>query len=180
MSETSRAWYWANRERARAIARAYYERNRERLKARASAAYYADREKKKEAARAYHAKHRATILARVAAWKRANKGKVNELNTKWRNSNRGKMKQFRHNWNVRNPHRLAAIKARRIFVEQQATPRWVDQSALEMIYTNCPDGHQVDHIVPLCGKNVTGLHVPWNLQYLPALENARKGRAFDG
>lgn len=40
------------------------------------------------------------------------------------------------------------------------------------IYANCPEGYEVDHIHPLAKG---GLHVPWNLQYLPLSENRSKG-----
>lgn len=61
---------------------------------------------------------------------------------------------------------------------RMAQPRWVDSSELRAFYLGCPDGFEVDHIVPLNGKvdgrPVRGLHVLWNLQYLPAHENRKK------
>jgi len=58
-----------------------------------------------------------------------------------------------------------------------ATPPWLTQEMLneiEQIYLNATDEEHVDHIVPLKGYNVCGLHVPWNLKAIPIKENYAK------
>lgn len=57
----------------------------------------------------------------------------------------------------------------------QAVPKWADLGKIKQFYESCPSGHHVDHIIPLRGKNVCGLHCENNLQFLPAAENMAKG-----
>lgn len=72
--------------------------------------------------------------------------------------------------------------ARRLKRVAHATPPWADQDAILSIYDEAArlsletgDKHHVDHIIPLHGKNVCGLHVAENLRAIPARENMRKG-----
>ena len=82
----------------------------------------------------------------------------------------------RHRW-ANDPHYPARKYYRRKDVKDR-TPQWVDLNDILEIYANCPKGMVVDHIVPLKGKidgmPVTGLHVPWNLQYLSKAQNLKK------
>ena len=58
----------------------------------------------------------------------------------------------------------------------------IDKNLIEKInefYKNCPKDCDVDHIIPLKNKDVSGLHVPWNLQYLPKKDNNFKRNKFD-
>ena len=68
---------------------------------------------------------------------------------------------------------------KRYTAKLQRTPLWADLNKIKEIYDNCPEGYEVDHIIPLQGKLVSGLHVPDNLQYLTKSENCSKGNHYE-
>ena len=63
--------------------------------------------------------------------------------------------------------------------KKRRTPKWANLDKIREFYENCPDGMEVDHIIPLRGKDITGLHIETNLQYLSKSDNSRKGNRFD-
>jgi hypothetical protein len=76
--------------------------------------------------------------------------------------------------------RVARNRLRKINLKQ-ACPTWANLKQIQEIYAKAAKltketglRHHVDHIIPLRGKNVCGLHVPCNLQVLTAVENLRK------
>lgn len=90
-----------------------------------------------------------------------------ELNNSYKIANHGKI--------ISN----VTLRKRKI---RMATPPWVNKYVLDQIYIQCnliskETGlkHHVDHIIPLQGGIVCGLHVPWNLQILPWDWNLSKG-----
>lgn len=77
---------------------------------------------------------------------------------------------------ITQPARQARYRAAKLL----AIVPWSDFEKITRIYSDCPKGSQVDHIIPLQGKNVCGLHVANNLQYLTKEENLRKYNKFCG
>lgn len=81
-------------------------------------------------------------------------------------------------WRKQNPGHRNYLKAMYKASIKQRIPQWADKEKILEVYKNCPSGYHVDHIIPLRGKIVSGLHIPENLQYLPAVENMRKNNRF--
>lgn len=81
------------------------------------------------------------------------------------------------------------IQAQRNASKLNATPAWLSKSQLEEIAAIYAEAalktaetgikHEVDHIIPLRGKTVRGLHVPWNLRVIEAYKNRIKSNALE-
>ena len=85
-----------------------------------------------------------------------------------------------------NQHVRLAQNAKRRANLLQRIPLWADHDKIKAIYEEAKyleslDGipRHVDHIIPLCGENVSGLHVHTNLQILTADENMKKSNKFE-
>lgn len=62
---------------------------------------------------------------------------------------------------------------------RKQTPRWADKGKIKEFYKSRPAGMHVDHVIPLRGNIVSGLHVHTNLQYLPQIKNMLKSNRFN-
>lgn len=83
-------------------------------------------------------------------------------------------------WAKKYPEKATAKVVKRKMVRLQRIPPWANLKAIEAVYTIAKiAGFEVDHIVPLRGKLVSGLHVHYNLQLLTKTENARKGNRYE-
>lgn len=107
-------------------------------------------------------------------YRKAQREYLNKKSLEYAENNREKRRETWRAWAARNKQKIYEKSAFERASKQQRTPPWVDRTALQEFYFNRPEGYHVDHIVPLNGTNVCGLHVPWNLQYLTPEENLKK------
>lgn len=92
-------------------------------------------------------------------------------------------------WLVENKHVALAHASSRRDAVRTATPKWltkVQKRAIIQFFKGAREltettgvPYDVDHIVPIKGKSVCGLHVPWNLQVLPRQANRNKSNRFE-
>jgi ABC-type nitrate/sulfonate/bicarbonate transport system substrate-binding protein len=142
-----------------------------------------------ERSKAKTQRNRETRLVKAKQWRDANKDKQTALIQAWRESNPERTAAMYSDWAKRNRDKVNAKWMTRDAAKKNRTPAWltVDEHwMIEQAYDIAAKRTQaqgipyhVDHIVPLQGKTVSGLHVPWNLQVIPAKLNQQKSNRFN-
>ena len=129
--------------------------------------------------KAYYYANKEHVLKRTREYaQNLPEGTKAKWQREWRKNNPEKEMAKRQRYIDRHPGiqamHTAAYRAQKI----KATPKWLTEEQhkqIAEIYATCPKDCDVDHVVPLRGKNVSGLHVPWNLEHMEKLDNMSKG-----
>ena len=154
-----------------------YEKTKEKIKRK----YYSNAEKLRAKRKEAHEKNKNDPILKAKACERAKK---------WRllNPDSEISKLSKKNWKLKNPHKVQAGGIKRSTSKIQRTPKWLSEEdfwLIEEVYETAilrtklhGFSWHVDHIIPLQGELVSGLHVPTNLQVIPWLDNVRKGNKY--
>ena len=119
-------------------------------------------------------------------WAQNNQERTREAARKWRAANPERHKEINRRWQKDNPDLGAARAAKRHAQKLRATPTWANHDEIQRMYTlakieEARIGRKihVDHIIPLQGKNVCGLHVAENLQLMFVEDNCAKSNKHE-
>jgi 5-methylcytosine-specific restriction endonuclease McrA len=148
--------------------------------------YYAKNKQKLLEEQKLRAMNRKEEISNVAKQRySAKKSEILEANSKYYSENKTQIYQIKKQWVDINKDKIISYKAQRRAKKLNATPTWLNKEQRKLIQNFYKEARQlklltgiayeVDHIIPLQGKLVCGLHVPWNLQILKESENCSKG-----
>lgn len=115
-----------------------------------------------------------------------NKERVLKQTAAWQKENRDRAAEYYKTYSKKHPDKMSAKWAARRASKLQRTVEWSEQERIQARYTLAKyltelDGRQrhVDHIIPLRGELVSGLHVADNLQILYAEDNLSKSNNYE-
>lgn len=177
---SSRKWYEANKAKRLEQTNAWRRANSARVAASRKIIRDANPEPHRARAIAWNKANPTRVAANQQAWLAAGGEAVKRALTEaWRARNSTRHKMMYRAWCDANLGKIVAYTAKRTAAKLRATPPWLTPEQADDIVRwyllGAAVGREVDHIVPLQGKIVCGLHVPWNLQLLTPTENRSKG-----
>ena len=144
----------------------------------------ANPEKQQEYSKKYAAAHAES----TKQWRALNKDRCADNQRKWNAKNRDRRNQLSNDWRIKNKATMIALKAKRRADILSRTPKWLTKDDMWLIKQAYEIAKlrtkvtgiawQVDHVIPLRGRRVSGLHVPLNLQVVPMTVNLKKGNSY--
>lgn len=129
--------------------------------------------------------HSEKIKEKNKLWADKNKDIRSQYNRERYQKDPQKQRELKKQYRKYNKSMIYYLNGTRRAQLRLAMPKWVNRKEIKSIYQHSYSvsittgiRHHVDHIIPLKGKLVSGLHVPWNLQVIPWKENLTKGSKY--
>lgn len=173
ISAARKLWFETHKEEKREYDRLYRIKNKERIAL-----------KKAENVKNNPEKDRA----RKQRYKEAHREKVKEQARLYGRQNKEKRASYLQVYRQENAYKTRYWAMKRHTAKLQRTPKWLTEVDFERIENEyklaallsqlTKETWHVDHIVPLQGKNVSGLHVPSNLRAIRGCENISKNNSW--
>lgn len=136
--------------------------------------------------KAYYQANKDKCYANGKRWVDKNREKHNATCRNSYVKNKDRHRKNVYDWRVRNEEKQKAYTNFRRRRQRSATPPWANLLQIKQMYMFAQHiskktgiKHHVDHVIPLNGEFVSGLHVIENLAVVPALDNIRKSNQFD-
>lgn len=188
-SKRATEWAAANQDRREASTKRWREENRDKISAAFQAWSAANPGAWAEQCREWRERNPESARAAGKRWRAKNPDKERAKQQRRLAENPEGVRASKRRWKQANPDRVTAYENKRRAAKMQATPPWLalaQRAEIDGIYLFSATlqrlsgvGYHVDHVVPLIGRNVCGLHVPWNLRAIPASENYAKANRLD-